>query len=817
MNRFTEKAKKILEGALGVAQDMGHTYVGTEHLLLATLREDCAAAGLLESHGMHAERLRGAIIDVAGNGSPSSLSPADMTPRLRAVIEHASACAVRGGAAFIGSEHLLYAVTEESGSAGCRLLSACGVNLTELRGDLTSLLSLGKKEPTTEKRKSSLSSTPVLAQYGQDLTAAAREGKTDPVIGRERETARLIQILSRRRKNNPCLVGEPGVGKTAVVEGLASLLAQGEVPSSLRGKVIVSLDLGSMIAGAKYRGEFEERLKTALGEAVAHPEIILFIDEIHTIVGAGAAEGAVDAANIMKPALSRGEIQVIGATTLSEYRRHIEKDAALERRFQPLSVEEPTGEEALAILRGLRGRYEAHHALTISDEALAAAVSLSRRYLPDRFLPDKAIDLLDESAARLHMRAETAPPALTALARESAAAGEEKEACIRRQDFEGAARMRDRERELRAAYERERENWQAKAGAPRVEPADIAATLTLWTGIPAEEIHEEESARLSRLEEELRAHVIGQDEAISRLAAALRRSRLGLRDPHRPIGSFLFLGPTGVGKTALSRRLAEVLFGERQAFCRFDMSEYMEKHSTAKLIGAPPGYVGYEEGGTLTEAIRRRPYAVLLFDEIEKAHPDTLNLLLQILEDGRLTDGQGRRTDFCNTVIIMTSNAGASEGRPLGFGGGSEEDERDRLLAGLRGIFRPEFLNRVDDILFFRPLDREACAAIVRLLLAESGERARDAGFTLTYDEEVVQHLAALGYDKAYGARPLRRTVTREVEDALSDLMLAGRVRRGDHVRAAMRDGALTFLVEREGRDLPVPAENGIDLQVLEP
>ena len=812
MNRFTEKAEKILAATLPLAEGLGHTYVGTEHLLLAILSEECAAEGLLESHGVYAERVRAAIVDTAGSGTPTPLSPADMTPRLRALIERAAACAVRGGAPFIGSEHLLYAMTEESGSAACRLLAGMGVNVSELRTDLSALLSLSAKEKSgTEKAKSSLTGAPILTQYGVDLTAAARDGKIDPVIGRERETARLIQILSRRRKNNPCLVGEPGVGKTAVVEGLALRLAEGDVPSPLRGKVIVSLDLGSMIAGAKYRGEFEERLKNALAEAVAHPEVILFIDEIHNIVGAGAAEGAVDAANIMKPALSRGEIQVIGATTLAEYRRHIEKDAALERRFQPLAVEEPSEEETLAILRGLGPRYEAHHGLRLSEEAIRAAVSLSRRYLPDRFLPDKAIDLLDESAARLRVMADTMPAPLAARARELARATEEKEACIRRQDFEGAARMRDRERSLRAAYGEEQTVWQKEKAAPTVSPRDVAATLTLWTGIPTEELEAAEEDRLSRLEEQLRARVVGQDAAIARLAAAVRRGRLGLRDPQRPIGSFLFLGPTGVGKTELCRALASALFGEKQALCRFDMSEYMEKHSVAKLIGAPPGYVGHEEGGLLTEAIRRRPYAVLLFDEIEKAHPDVLNLLLQVLEDGQLTDAQGRRTDFRSTVIIMTSNAVAGEAHRLGFGvsGKEETDLRERL----RGTFRPEFLNRIDDILLFHPLDEQAAAAIVRLLLAESEKRARAAGLRLTYDESAVTFLAAKGYDKTYGARPLRRTVTQEVEDALSDLLLTGELHRGmgvhvsasaDGLRFSAKGGETTALLPPQSENLQV-------------
>lgn len=805
MERFTKKAENILNGALGAARELGHTYVGSEHLLLAIAEEEaCTAAGLLAGHGLSAERLRVAILDAAGSGSPFPVSAEDMTPRLRAVIEHAAAAALRGGAAYIGSEHLLYGITEEGGSAAYKLLTSLGVPPGELRNELSALTLPEKKETPGERGKSTLSATPTLAGYGHDLTAAARRGLLDPVIGREKETERLIGILSRRQKNNPCLVGEPGVGKTAVVEGLALLLAEGNVPSSLRGKVIVSLDLGSMIAGAKYRGEFEERLKNAMAEAVAHPEIILFIDEIHTIVGAGAAEGAVDAANIMKPALSRGQIQVIGATTMTEYRQHIEKDAALARRFQPLSVEEPTEEEALLILRGLSARYERHHGLRLSDEALRAAVSLSRRYLPDRYLPDKALDLLDETAARLHMQAETQPSALTELGHTIASLAEEKERCIRLQDFEGAAEARDRERALRAEYDAQKAAWQERARTPCVEAGDIAATLTAWTGIPIEALCEEESAKLSRLEEELGRRVVGQGEAVRRLAAAIRRSRLGLRDPRRPVGSFLFLGPTGVGKTALSLALSEILFGERQALFRIDMSEYMEKHSAARLIGAPPGYVGYEEGGVLTEAIRRRPYSVLLFDEIEKAHPDVLNLLLQILEDGQLTDSHGKRADFSNAVIIMTTNVGGRETHHLGFGGQEAEDARARLHESLRGFFRPEFLNRIDDILPFQPLGEEACAAIVRLLLSESCRRAAEAGVTLEYDDGAVLWLAAHGYDRAYGARPLRRTVMAEVEDPLSDKLLSGEVRRGDRVRLQAGEAGLCFTVSPAGEETAV-------------
>ena len=810
MNRFTQKAEAILRRALELSRGLGHTYIGSEHLLLAILDEGgCTAATLLEGSGLSAARVRDAIIDAAGAGEESHISGSDMSPRLRRIISSAAASAAKGGAAYVGSEHLLYATLSEGGSAAVRLVAGLGGAVSELLADLSSLLSLDRRTPPP-KSKNTQSGMPTLSQYGRDMTAAAREGRIDPVVGRERESERLCEILCRRQKNNPCLIGEPGVGKTALAEGLALQIVRGDVPLPLRGKCVLSLDLGAMIAGAKYRGEFEERLKNAMAEATAHPDIILFIDELHTIVGAGAAEGAVDAANIMKPALARGELRVIGATTVEEYRRHIERDAALARRFQPLLIEEPTKEETVAVLSALAPRYEAHHALHIEREAIEAAVSLSVRYLHGRFLPDKAIDLLDETAAHLRMQAERMPPSLSALETDIRRAGEEKEKCIRRQDFEAAGILRDREKRLRAAFEEERAQWQAGSERPRVRAADVAATLSRMTGIPTEELGEEESARLSRLEGELCARVIGQEEALARLSASIRRARLGLADPRRPIGSFLFLGPTGVGKTEACRALADLLFGERQALCRLDMSEYMEKNSVARLVGAPPGYVGYEEGGKLTEAIRRRPYSVLLFDEIEKAHPDVLNLLLQILEDGRLTDAQGRVANFTSAVVVMTSNAGSRTVRQLGFGEGDERgQDRAQIEAGLSGIFRPEFLSRIDDILLFRPLDAAACERIVTLFLDDARERAKAAGLTLSFDADVASHLAAVGYDPKSGARPMRRTVTRLVEDALSDRLLDGRLRAGDRVRVSLRDGELLFVKEGE------EAEKDASLQVL--
>ena len=653
------------------------------------------------------------------------------------------------------------------------------------------------------KNDQSLSGSPTLAQYGRNLTAMAKEGKLDPIIGRDTETDRVIQILSRRTKNNPCLIGEPGVGKTAVVEGLAQRIADGSVPETIRDKIIVTLDLSGMIAGAKYRGEFEERFKNIMEEVRKDPRIILFIDEIHTIIGAGAAEGAVDAANIIKPALARGEMQVIGATTIAEYRKHIEKDAALERRFQPVTVGEPTEEEAIRILMGLRPKYEAHHKLKISDGAITAAVRLSTRYIADRFLPDKAIDLVDEAASRKRISAHTSPPDLKETEDKLNATVREKEEAIKAQDFERAARLRDEEKKLRDAYESARTDWakQNDNGSLSVEESDIADIVTQWTGIPVSKLLEGEGERLLHLEETLRERVIGQDEAVTAVAKAIRRGRMGLKDPHRPIGSFIFLGPTGVGKTELSKALAAAMFGDESAMIRLDMSEYMEKHSVSKLIGSPPGYVGFEEGGQLTEKIRRHPYSVVLFDEIEKAHPDVFNLLLQVLDDGILTDSQGRRVDFKNTVIIMTSNLGATaakERSSLGFTGASvaeTEDNaaRERMMNALKESFRPEFINRVDDIIIFRKLGEEEIRHIASLMLDSVRQRVLAMGIGLDFDESVVAHVAKEGFDPVYGARPLRHAVVRLVEDSFSTELLEGKIKTGDKVQATARNGQVVF------------------------
>ncbi|MBR3862028.1 MAG: ATP-dependent Clp protease ATP-binding subunit, partial [Clostridia bacterium] len=662
----------------------------------------------------------------------------------------------------------------------------------------------GEKE-AARSGKGALSNAPTLASFGRDLTALAREGKIDPVIGRDKETERVIQILSRRAKNNPCLIGEPGVGKTAVVEGLAQRIVDGAVPETLKDKTVFTLDIAGMIAGAKYRGEFEERLKNVMSEVANSPDIILFIDEIHTIVGAGAAEGAVDAANIIKPALARGEMQVIGATTIAEYRKHIEKDAALERRFQSVTVGEPTPEEAILILRGLRDKYEAHHKLKISDEAIDAAVNLSSRYISDRYLPDKAIDLVDEAASRLRISAHTSPPDLKASEARLTALAQEKEEAVSAQDFERAAKLRDEEKSLRESYEKEMEAWKSGVGdtALTVSAHDIADVVTQWTGIPVNSLLEEESTRLLNLEALLQERVIGQDAAVTAVSKAIRRGRMGLKDPKRPIGSFIFLGPTGVGKTELTKALAELLFGDANAMIRLDMSEYMEKHSVSKMIGSPPGYVGFEEGGQLTERIRRKPYSVVLFDEIEKAHPDVFNILLQVLEDGVLTDSQGGRVDFKNTVLILTSNVGASAltARTRGAFGFVQESDSDaekknadtKVMEALKSTFRPEFLNRIDDIIIFNKLTEENIRAIATLMLNDVKTRINALGIDVAFDESVAATVAAEGFDPVYGARPLRRAIVRMVEDAFSGAMLEGQIKTGDNVLVTAKDGKIEF------------------------
>ena len=811
-NRFTQKAQNALNFALSSASDMGHTYIGSEHLLLGLCREESGvAAHYLQSRGVDAEKIKGAIIRMAGAGVPCQVSATDMTPRTKSILQASLTEAQKCGQELIGTEHLLLSILREQDSVAVRILEGLHLAVSDLTNDLSAYMgasptledSSASRTKKNERQKNSvLNSAHTLKSYGRDLCELAASGKIDPVIGRDRETERLIQILSRRQKNNPCLIGEPGVGKTAVVEGLASRIVEEDVPENLAEKTVVTLDIASMIAGAKYRGEFEERFKSVMEEVRKNPNIILFIDEIHTIIGAGAAEGAVDAANIIKPALARGEMQVIGATTIAEYRKHIEKDAALERRFQAVNVGEPSHEDTLEILRGLREKYEVHHRLKISDEALEAAVELSVRYIPDRYLPDKAIDLIDEAASRLRIRAHTSPDGIKVKEEQLKTISQEKETAILAQEFERAATLRDSEQQLKKEIEEEKTHWRSSQDARKlcVREVDIAEVVTQWTGIPVHNLLTEDEERLLHLEKNLKAQVIGQKDAVEAVAKAIRRGRIGLKDPRRPIGSFIFMGPTGIGKTELARALAKVMFGSEGAMIRLDMSEYMEKHSISKLIGSPPGYVGFDEGGQLTEKIRRKPYSVVLFDEIEKAHPDVFHIFLQVLEDGRLTDSQGRQVDFKNTVIILTSNVGAkdaSASKPLGFVSGTQnkedEERREQMMRALRSTFRPEFLNRVDEVIIFNSLSKEDIGQIARLMLNDVIERCRGIGISLSFTEAVTELLAEKGFDANWGARPLRRTVMRLVEDPLSTDLLEGKFKAGDHVVADVEDAKIVF------------------------
>ena len=795
-DNFTKKASEALNRSLSIACELGHTYIGSEHLLLALADVDSAAAKLLDARGVSFPKLRKAVSERVGVGDRTKLSPNDMTPRLRRIIADSATQASRTDIGSIGTEHLLIALLSDEDSIANVILGELGVDPDELCADAERFIGTMDIFPARRDRQPKhsapvrLKDAPSLAQYGRDLTAMAREGKLDPIIGREPETERVIQILSRRTKNNPCLIGEPGVGKTAVVEGLAERIAAGNVPSDLAGRCIITLDIPSMIAGAKYRGEFEERMKAVMSEVAKNPSVIIFIDELHTIIGAGAAEGAVDAANILKPALARGELQLIGATTTDEFRAHIEKDAALERRFQPVNVGEPSPEETLEILRGLRPKYEAHHHVKITDGALDAAVRLSVRYLGGRYLPDKAIDLIDEAASKKRVGV-TNSPELTRTNDRLRSLAADKEEAIRSQDFEGAAKLRDEERKLRLAEE----TLRTKAFAPgqlSIGEDEIADILTAWTGIPVKKLASEEGERLRSLESLLKERVIGQDEAVSAVSGAIRRGRIGLRDPNRPIGSFLFSGPTGVGKTELAKALAGILFGDDGAMIRVDMSEYMEKHSVSKLIGSPPGYVGYGEGGQLTSKIRRKPYSVVLFDEIEKAHPDVFDLLLQLLEDGILTDSEGRRASFSNAVVIMTSNVGAKdliEPKKLGFtpsGGRTMHD-------ALRETFKPEFLNRIDEIITFKPLSPESTGIIAKKMLGELEKRVNALGCEVSFDDKLASGLAAEGCDPQKGARPLRRLITKKLEDSFASAMLDGSIKAGDRLIVSMENGIICW------------------------
>ena len=796
-NRFTQKAQNALNRALLCARELGHTYIGSEHLLLGLAGEpESISQKLLASKGGDYKKLYQAVAEWAGFGMPSTLSPQDMTPKVKNIIEASAAESLKNGQSYIGTEHLLSALLSENDCMALRVLAASGVSVGELKKELTAFIdsipgrSTGKELKARDTSRQAVPGAPVLSSYGRNLTEQAHEGKLDPTIGRDRETMRVMQILSRRTKNNPCLIGEPGVGKTAVVEGLAQKIADGKVPDNLKEKTIVTLDVPGMIAGAKYRGEFEERLKNVMEEVRKNKNIILFIDEIHTIIGAGAAEGAVDAANIIKPALARSELQVIGATTISEYRRHIEKDAALERRFQSVTVGEPSADEAVAILHGLRDKYEAHHGLSISDEAIEAAVSLSSRYITDRYLPDKAIDLIDEAASFRKIEAYTTPPALLEARERLSLLANEKEEAIISQDFETAARLRDEELSLKSKFDEDKKQWDNTHSETEiiVTADDISKTVTQWTGIPVSRPNSEDNVKLVGLDERLRERIIGQDEAVEIVVDAIKRGSSGLRDPSRPVGVFLFCGRTGVGKTEFAIALADELFG-KQNMIRLDMSEYMEKHSVSKIIGSPPGYVGYDEGGRLTEAVRRHPYSVVLFDEIEKAHSDIFNLLLQIFDDGRLTDSQGRTVDFRNTIIIMTSNIGFGSTdmpKPLGFSEYSEKDksaiEDRRVLKTVKDTFRPEFINRLDEIVVFKPLSPEVVVKITKSMLNTITKRALSLGIELIFSNAVTDYLANVGYDPQYGARNLKRTVVTSVENRLSQLLLEGEIKPSDEV-----------------------------------
>ena len=808
-NRFTDRASAALQLAQETAGRMGHNYVGSEHLLDGLLLEGGGLAyRILTDAGVTTQGVEQQIEKQIGFGTPDPTAPQGLTPRTKRVIEMAVACAAQLGHSYVGTEHLLFGLLREGQNVAISILSALGADAEAILQTLAQRMGENSGSNATETApKGAAADGKALAQYGKDLTQAARDGKLDPVIGRQEEIDRVIQILSRRTKNNPALVGDPGVGKTAVAEGLAQKIVSGDVPENLKNKRLIALDLTGMIAGAKYRGEFEERIKNVLEELKKAHDVILFIDELHMIVGAGAAEGAVDAANILKPALARGEIQMIGATTLDEYRKHIEKDAALERRFQPVTVNEPSPEDAVAILKGLRDRYEAHHGIQISDEAIEAAVKLSVRYVSGRQLPDKAIDLIDEACSRVRMHAMTPPDTLKEAEDSLSALQAQKDEAVRAQNYEQAAKLRDEESHKKEEIEKLRKVWDETKAAAKgaVTPEDIAEVIAGWTGIPAARLTEDEGERLLHLEDTLHARVIGQDEAVGAVSRAIRRGRVGLRDPKRPIGSFIFLGPTGVGKTELCKTLAEAMFGDENAMLRFDMSEYMEKHSVARMIGSPPGYVGYDEGGQLTEKVRRKPYSVILFDEIEKAHPDVFNILLQILEDGQLTDGQGRKVDFKNTVLIMTSNIGAQKitgktHKTLGFGGdcknGAEqsfEDIKKEVLSDLKEAFRPELINRIDEIIVFNRLTEDEIGQIADGMLHQVASRMEEMELTMEWTDAARAHLVKAGFDPVYGARPLRRAIQSEVEDLVAEDFLRGTIKRGEHVVLDEQDGRLTL------------------------
>ncbi len=823
LDRLTERAKSALMKAQEMSRELGHGYIGSEHVLYGVAAVDGLTKELLAGYGITKDVIYQFIMQNVGRRTSVSSMPVNaiaMTPRTKRLLDGSLEIANSMSHSYIGPEHILLALLTEEEGIAYQILMSAGVDINHLKNDLyMGLSSSPEGEPAAAgSSQNQAVQTKVLDQYGRDLTKMARESQLDPVIGREEETERILEILSRRIKNNPVLIGEPGVGKTAVVEGLAQRIVKGNIPELLQDKRVVTLDMSALLAGAKYRGEFEERLKNVMDEVKNAGNVILFIDEIHTIIGAGGSEGAIDASNILKPALSRGELQCIGATTIDEYRKHFEKDAALERRFQPVLVGEPSQEEAVLILKGLRDKYEAHHRVKILDSALEAAVNLSARYIQDRFLPDKAVDLMDEAAARVRIQNLTAPPDIKEVEQELKAVTREKDEAVNIQAFEKAIELRDRERELKQKLKEMKGSWKSGKGTSSlltVDEDDIAHVVARWTKIPVKRLTESESEKLLNLEEMLHKRVVGQDEAISSISRAVRRARVGLKDPKRPIGSFIFLGPTGVGKTEVSKALAEVMFGDEKNMVRIDMSEYMEKHTVSRLVGSPPGYVGYDEGGQLTEAVRRTPYSVVLFDEIEKAHPDVFNILLQILEDGRLTDGKGKTVDFKNTIIIMTSNVGANllkKERTIGFSAGDSankgeyEKMKDNILGELKKNFRPEFLNRIDDIIVFHSLKEEDLKHIVSLMTQQVAKRIEESEIYLNFSEEAIRYLSEKGTDMAFGARPLRREITKDVEDALSEEILKGQIKKGDEIFVNTKDNHLTF--EKTGaRPLKKPEE----------
>ena len=813
-DKLTEQARNAIGLAIGSAEELGHKYVGTEHLLIGLLEEGTGVASrVLEANGVQADKVTELVSQlISPNQNVGMLERGTYTPSASRVLENSYREAVRFKAPLIGTEHILIALIRDGDCVASKLLNTMGVNLQKLYMELRAAMGSdapADKEEFSSKTGKSKDSTPTLNSYSRDLTELARDGRLDPVIGREHEIQRVIQILSRRTKNNPCLIGEPGVGKTAVVEGLAQLIASGEVPEVIAGKRVMTLDLSGMVAGSKYRGEFEERIKKVISEVREDGEVLLFIDEIHTIIGAGGAEGAIDASNILKPSLARGEIQLIGATTVEEYRKYIEKDAALERRFQPVMVEEPGEEQSIQILKGLRPKYEEHHHVTITDEALVSAVRLSARYINDRFLPDKAIDLIDEASSKVRLTTYVEPAEIKEIEKEIETLEQQKENAIKSEAYEKAGDIKKRQEKKREKIEKIRAKWQKEKASRKlvVSEGEIADVVSGWTKIPVRKLEEEESERLKKLEGILHERVVGQEEAVSAVSRAIRRGRVGLKDPKRPIGSFLFLGPTGVGKTELCKALAEAMFGTENALIRVDMSEYMEKHSVSKMIGSPPGYVGYEEGGQLSEKVRRNPYSVILFDEIEKAHPDVFNILLQVLDDGHITDAQGRKIDFKNTILIMTSNAGAENiisPKHLGFSANDDASERYKFMKGrvmdeVKRLFKPEFLNRIDEILVFHPLTREDMGKIVEIMLGSIAKRTkRQMNLTMEVSEEAKAFLVEKGYDEKYGARPLRRAIQNYLEDGLAEAVLDGKVQAGDQVTIGREGEKLSFCMAKE-------------------